>query len=269
MIRPLPQSITLLDAHVHVYPNADVAGLLGAAARHFGETAGRLGTSAWHGVLFLTEIAGTNWFDAVAESPGGRRFGSWQVSVLPHDPLSLVARSADDTLRIVAGRQIVTAERIEVHALATRQQFPDGMKLPITLREVRDSGAVAVLPWGVGKWLGKRGKLVESTLATGDAGLLVSDIRGRPWFWQNSLLKRTRAAGRHVLRGSDPLPLPAEELRVGEFGCWMTGAMPVEATARTIIGKIRQSVAEDLHDYGKSESAGRFFLNQFLLRLRR
>ena len=266
-VRPhVAEAITLFDAHVHVYEGADVEGLLNAAAGHFHKTATGVGASVWRGVLFLTEFAGTSWFETVAGAHDGRKFGAWRITGVPTDPLSLEARSETDSLHIVAGRQIVTSERIEVHALGTREAIPDGMELPATVRTVQAVGALAVLPWGAGKWLGKRGRLVAAMLASADSGLFVSDNSGRPWLWRDPLLARLRAAGRPILRGSDPLPLHAEERRVGAFGCWIEGADRV--AAERLIARIRNCPAKDLYDYGAGESTWRFLRNQVLLRLK-
>jgi len=259
--------ITLFDAHVHIYLRADVAALLSAAARHFRETATGVGATDWQGVLFLTECAGTNWFETIAASQDVRQFGSWRVSGVPTDPLILEARNETESLHIVAGRQIVTSERIEVHALGTREAIADGMELHATVHMVQAAAALAVLPWGVGKWLGKRGTLVGSVLASEQADLFASDNGGRPWFWRDPLLTRMRAVGRPVLRGSDPLPLHAEELRVGEFGCWFEGVEGVAADK--LIARINTAAAKDLYEYGASVSSWRFLRNQILLRLKR
>jgi len=260
------EAITVFDTHVHVYQGADVAALLHAAAGHFRKTATAVGASNWRGVLFLTEIAGTSWFEAVAGARDGRQFGAWRIKCVPTDPLSLEARSETEALHIVAGRQIVTSERVEVHALGTREVISDGMELPATVRTVQSVGALAVLPWGAGKWLGKRGKLVAAMLASADSGLFVSDNSGRPLFWRDPLLARLRPAGRPILRGSDPLPLHGEERRVGAFGCWIEGADRV--AAQRLIARIRNCPARDLYHYGASESTWRFFRNQVLLRLK-
>ncbi len=260
------EAITLFDAHVHVYECADVASLLDAAAGHFRVTATAVGARDWRGVLFLTEVAGTSWFETIAGARDGRHFDAWRISGVPTDPLSLEARSETESVYIVAGRQIVTSERIEVHALATRQVIADGMELSETVRAVKATEALAVLPWGAGKWLGKRGRLIAAMLASANSELLVSDSSGRPWVWRDALLARLRAAGRPILRGSDPLPLQAEERRVGGFGCWIEGADRV--AAKGLIARIRNSAARDLCGYGAGESTWRFLRNQVLLRLR-
>jgi len=260
------EAITLFDAHVHVYQGADVAALLNGAAGHFRKTASAVGASDWRGVLFLTEIAGTSWFETVSGAHDGRQFDAWRITGMPTDPLSLEARSETESLYIVAGRQIVTSERVEVHALGTREAIADGMELPATVRAVQAVGALAVIPWGAGKWLGKRGRLVAAMLASADSGLFVSDNSGRPWFWHDPLLARLRAAGRPILRGSDPLPLRAEERRVGGFGCWFRGADHIPA--HRLIARIRNSAAKDLYPYGPKESLWWFLRNQVLLRLK-
>jgi hypothetical protein len=78
-----------------------------------------------------------------------------------------------------------------------------------------------------------------------------------------------RSMRRPVLRGSDPLPLAGEELRVGQFGSWLSDVPPTGAAAGAIIAQIRNSGAGDLHDFGASESVSRFLRNQLLLRLKR
>ena len=71
---------------------------------------------------------------------------------------------------VIAGRQIVSAERIEVLALGTRTQIPDGQPLAATIDAVRADGALAVLPWGFGKWWGARGRMVDAYLETATGG---------------------------------------------------------------------------------------------------
>lgn len=261
-------NVVLMDAHVHVYPGVNVAGLLGAAARHFRLAAERLGAAQWQGVLFLTEIAGTSWFDAVSTTAGGQTFGPWNVMVSPHDSLRLEARCDEHAFSIVAGRQIVTSERVEVHALGTSAKIPDGMAIDATVAAVRGAAALAVLPWGVGKWLGKRRGVVEKVLSC-TQDVLVSDNGGRPALWRESILEHAARSGRPVLLGSDPLPVPAEEYRVGGFGCWMTEIAADTLHTPALLERIQAMKPDDLHRYGPPETLQRFFTNQLALRLRR
>jgi hypothetical protein len=261
-------TIVLMDAHVHVYPGVDVAGLLSAAAREFRKAAERLGASRWRAVLFLTEIASVDWFESVVASGGATEIGPWTLALAPDDPLRAEARGEGATLDVVAGRQIVTAERVEVHALGTRAKIPDGMDLPATLAAVRAADALAVLPWGVGKWVGARRALVSKILRS-TSDVYLSDNGGRPGFWREPLLARARLDGRPVLSGSDPLPLPAEEYRVGGFGCWLSEGSADRCATRQLLARIRSSKAGEIEHYGPPETALRFIGNQVALRVRR
>ncbi len=86
-----------------------------------------------------------------------------------------------DRLLVLAGRQVVSAEGVEVLAQCTAAQFANGRPLEETIEEIQAAGALAVLPWGVGKWLGRRGKLV--TEAAARSPILLGDNAGRPPFW--------------------------------------------------------------------------------------
>jgi hypothetical protein len=170
-------------------------------------------------------------------------------------------------MTIVAGRQIVTAERLEVHALGTRAKFIDGADIRATLDAVHEAGALAVLPWGVGKWLGHRGRLVEAIFRSpATFNVHASDNGGRPGFWPEPRFALLR--DRPLLCGSDPLPLPGEEYRAGGFGSWFEGALPADAPATALLERIAKMSTGELRAYGTAETASRFFRNQLLLRLR-
>jgi hypothetical protein len=83
-----------------------------------------------------------------------------------------------------------------------------------------DAGALPVVPWGFGKWSGRRGRLLAEFLAGPAAhGLYLGDNGGRPWFWPTPRpFDRVGAAGRRVLPGSDPLPFASHQARAGSYG---------------------------------------------------
>lgn len=257
------RKITLVDAHVHVYPGADVPRLLTSAAMNFASAAKSLDAESWQASLLLTETAAVDWFDTMAAA-GERTLGEWRLTFAAHDPVSLKATGPLGVLRIVAGRQIVTAEKIEVHAFGTRAKFVDGIDARTTLKTVSQSGAMAALPWGVGKWVGARGGLVEDLLKSSPPRtLFVADNGGRPGIWSD---RRLAIADQPVLRGSDPLPLPGEERRVGESGIWLEGVLPDTATASDLLERISSASPAAVYFYGPTENIFRFVRNQLLLR---
>ena len=197
-----------VDAHVHLHPHFDVAGVLTAAARNMAAVA------QGPAMLMLTESAGVDAFAALPEAAG-----PWQITAT-EEPVSRLARSADGfELAIVGGRQIVTAEGLEVHALGTRRTFDDGQPIHDVLADVPHDGALAVLPWGFGKWSGARGALVADLIDAPPAGLMLADSGVRPGLIARpDLLVRAEAAGFKTIAGTDPLPLTREQGKAGRFG---------------------------------------------------
>jgi hypothetical protein len=206
---------------VHVHPAFDEERFLSAACENLSR----------HGegvpVLLLAEMAGANVF---ARWRSGN--APWEVT-LTDEPHSLFLRKHStlnlqpSTLLVVAGRQIITAERIEVLALLTARQFPDGKPLEQTVQEVEEASAIPVLPWGVGKWLGRRGR--EVAALTARRRVFLGDNAGRPLGWPAPGL----FSEQRVLPGTDPLRLRSQERVVGTYGfvlsCMLDRARPARS----------------------------------------
>ena len=88
--------------------------------------------------------------------------------------------------------------------------------------------ALPVVPWGFGKWAGRRGRILAQFLAGPDSHqLFLGDNGGRPWFWPTPrLFARVVGAGRRVLPGSDPLPFATHQSRAGSYGLLIE--MPID-----------------------------------------
>lgn len=197
-----------IDTHVHIYPHYDVAIFLDTAARRM----------AGQGVLMLTETAQD---DAFARLHSGQlTVADWHTQTYPQDPTAVTLTRGDQRLMLIAGRQIVTAERLEILALGTVQTFADGQGAGDVLTTLRAAQIPAVLPWGVGKWVGKRGKILSDLIATHGTkpGVMLGDNGGRPVGWPTPGIFKT--ADVPVLPGSDPLPIIGAEQDVGGYtGC--------------------------------------------------
>ncbi len=261
--------LVLVDAHVHVYDGFDVAAMFDAALAHFGAEASRRGAEVFQGVLLLAETSRHHWHRArLAEGP--RQFGRWRLAPHPSGDGSLEARGeGDETLLIVAGSQLVTGERLEALALCTDSRFDDGLPIDHALALIRDAGGLPVVPWAVGKWLGARGRVVSRLIEEGGAPLFLGDNSGRPGVWPTPAQFRAAArAGIPLLPGTDPLPLPGEEHRVGGFGfacaATLSPARPVEDLKRQLA-----AAGTRLFPYGRLERPLRFIRNQAALRIAR
>lgn len=73
----------------------------------------------------------------------------------------MARRSGRKRLILIAGRQIITQESLEVLAIGTLGEFDDGQSLEKTVELISSRGAVAILPWAFGKWWFKRGERVR------------------------------------------------------------------------------------------------------------
>ena len=209
----------LLDCHVHLYDAFPPAAFLDAAAGTVARQARRAGLPGdTPGVLMLVltpaERAPAEVFDPVP--PG------WTARVADGHGTLCLSRAGAPDLHFVPGRQIVTAEGLEVLGLGLTRPVAGGLPSAETIRRVAAAGAVPVLPYGVGKWLGRRGALVRALAADPamPADLAFGDISGRlGLFGRPALLTGLEAGGRIVLPGSDPLPFPDEVAKVARLVC--------------------------------------------------
>lgn len=253
----------LIDAHAHLHA-APLDGALDAARANFETTARRLGIRPAACVLFLTEAAAERRLDEAARA--GER-GRW--TLLPTAERAAVRADAPGGagILLVAGRQARTGEGIEVHALATRAPLRDGRPLDETLAEARETGGLVVLPWGVGKWWGRRGRRVREALDRA-ADLLVSDNGGRPRFWPTpALIRRERTRGRTVLAGSDPLAIEGDWLRLGSYGTVADAQVDETAPLGSLLRALRGSEVST-RTYGTRASTAAFVRAQVRIRRR-
>jgi hypothetical protein len=103
---------------------------------------------------------------AVVPSPPASRLKlkTWSVRATNEDR-SLVLGDGSVHLYVVAGRQVACREGLEVLILGTTQKFEDGRPIRELLHETDKLGVPRVIPWGPGKWLFRRGKLLNRLLA--------------------------------------------------------------------------------------------------------
>ena len=221
-----------VDTHVHLYHGADPGMAFAAGRANLVAAARTVGGTPETLALVVTDTSRHDAFDALAEERIAVR--DWRIEALSHDAAALRAIHANgDALVVVAGRQIVSEEGLEILALATRQRFTDGRPIRAVLKDLRSRDIPAVLPWGLGKWIGARGRHMASLLAeTEVGGLILGDNAGRPRGWLTPPLFRSAAAKAiPVLPGSDPLPIPGSEAGIGRYGCILQGQLDPDRPA--------------------------------------
>jgi hypothetical protein len=210
----------LIDSHVHLHESFNIVELLEHASKQREAAARHLGLSAAvPGILMLTESEGVAGFARLASQAGGR-VGRWNVQRTGDDEALRFQADSVGSLVMVAGRQVVTAECLEVLALGTLATFADGQPIRSVIEQVQAASALAVLPWGFGKWTGQRRKVVESLLHAPDASrLFLGDNGGRLNMGpEPALFAVARRQGMPILPGSDPLPFADQVRRVLGYG---------------------------------------------------
>jgi hypothetical protein len=261
-----------VDAHVHIHDCFDVDRFLDAAAANFRGHAAGMDASGRRFVLCLTETRIADKFRmlaerAVSEPPElGRAGGSWYF--LPGaDNCCVMARHRDHgDIELVAGRQIVTAEKLEVLALGSLDVWEDGMPARAVIESVIEAGAVPVLPWGFGKWLGRRRRVIESLIEKFDDGsVYLGDNGGRSAILPTPPeFALAGERGIRILPGSDPLPFDSEYNRAGSYG-FQVDDLPLRDGIWAELCAMLQRGDGKLRPFGALESPFRFARNQLAM----
>ena len=162
-----------VDGHVHLHPCFRLDVLLASALRNLQVLAQEVNAAQTAGFLLLTESAGIDVFSSLKAEPTPGQTSTvadFQIKQTGEAETLVVRDASGAELYLVAGRQIVTADRLEVLALGYDSSFPDGQPIDQVLAQLAaqastESAAfasscrpLAVVPWGAGKWLGTRGK---------------------------------------------------------------------------------------------------------------
>lgn len=222
----------LCDGHVHIHNRDPLDAVLTSAVGNLQTIASTLevGMEKVRYVLWLTESAGTDQFTAIWKDASYQRAHEWRFKPADEKEALIAEHPRGDQLMLIAGRQIVCRENIEILALGTREQIPDGVPLNATLDRILSVDALPVLPWGFGKWFGSRGETIHRLVSAQEEGkttIFLGDICGRPTFpGLGSPFELAALRGIRVIAGSDPLPIPSGYAKIGRYG------IAVEETTR-------------------------------------
>jgi len=261
-----------VDPHVHIHSCFPLHKFFDAACVNFAAQAYEHDITEFGGVLLLTESQGDDWFNwlaKMADEGEPIRNGYWEAWTVSRteEKSSLILRShRGEELVLVAGRQIVTKEKLEVSALLTETVFPDGASLAITVEAIRDSGGLPMVLWGVGKWSGERGKILSKFLSSQmSEEFFLGDHSGRPRFlpYPEQFIQAEQQ-GVRILPGSDPLPLRSEYYRPGSAG-FSIAAEVSEHTPAEDLKQLMQDPTVRITPYHSPETLFRFAKN-FLAR---
>lgn len=267
----------LIDAHVHIYDCFDLEKLFDSAFANFKSEADRLGHgNNFTAILLLAETSNENWFNRLADysedenASGGKAIGNWTFHRTSEECSLIVRSNPDQVLFLISGHQIVSAENLEVLALATKSMFKDGTPIEDLIYEVNGCNGIPVIPWGFGKWTGSRGNILKNLIESAEgSNIFLGDNGGRslllPTPYQFRLAEKKRIK---ILPGSDPLPLAFECQRVGSFGLSLNRVISEEHPAKNLKQALTDPMIQ-FQSFGQLEHPFCFLRNQFEVRIRR
>lgn len=268
-------SLIFVDAHVHLHHCFALQTVLDSALQNFRDHVPNMTTDLQHqlGVLVINEIGQQNSFAQLRADVSQQQaitLDDWTLQVTPEQESLVAQHSTGQQILLIVGRQIVTSEKIEVLSLFSSTTIPEQQSLEKTLLNVHMAGGLAVLPWGFGKWFGKRGKLVNQVIQDrSPTEILIGDNGNRPGFWINPVyLNKAKKKGIKVLPGTDPLPLATEVHRPGSFGFYTQGIIQANRPA-ACLKQILIDPNASIHPYGSLETPFRFINNQIQFRLQK
>jgi hypothetical protein len=238
--------VLLVDGHVHFHNCFSWKNFLNAAVANFAQARQQLQIpDNSPGCLLLTESAGVNQYRVLLSQPEIVESLGWRI-IESGEKCSVILSRGEDTLILIAGRQIVTAENLELLAIGCGRGPADGSPIRHALRSIGEAGAVPILPWGFGKWLGQRARTVRDLLFSNDLPRFhLGDNGGRlRMVPPPALFEQARKKGIAILPGSDPLDVPAHVRRPGSYGfvlgSWDKTLAPAEEI-KTRIRSLQQS----------------------------
>lgn len=262
--------VLLVDGHVHFHNCFSWEDFLNAAAANFAQARRRLQVAGDSpGCLLLTESAGMDQYRVLSSQPEIVESLGWHI-VESGEECSVILNRGEDTLILLAGRQIVTAENLELLAIGCERAPTDGSPIRHALRAVAEAGAVPILPWGFGKWLGQRARTVRDLLLSHDLPCFyLGDNGGRLRMMPPpALFEQARNKEIPILPGSDPLAIPAHVRRPGSYGfvlgSWEKNFPPAEEIKRRI-----RSLQQSPPTFGAPSSLLDGLASQFTIRWRR
>ena len=259
----------LIDAHIHFHGCYDKNTFLNSAKRNFNKIAASMGCNNFQAVLCFTESNGDNTFNELYEyAENNSKIGLWKASLTDNENTIKLSDESGFNLFLIAGRQIVTLEKLEVLAIGLKKEYEDGKPIINVLKDVTALDVLAVIPWGVGKWFSVRKRIVENlTLQTNSYPIYLGDNGNRPLFWEKpNIFKSAEEKGIYNLPGSDPLPFDKEVNKPGSFGFLIDDVINEDKPFDSIY-KIISTSDKQFETFGKLESPLNFIKNQVAMQI--
>jgi hypothetical protein len=223
----MPKTNLVVDGHVHYYDCYDFDKFFDAAIKNMDNMSISTysGDNNFQKVLLFTEGKDNDYFSRFKTNCNLNKQSEYEFKNTQEDCSIILLKNGQPICHILAGRQIVTREKLEVLSIASNQKIEDGLPIKDVVKRLIDNKQIAVLAWGVGKWLLKRGKIIKDIIKKYHSPyLFIGDSSARPSFWPTpKLYKLARKNNIGNISGSDPLPFIEDQSRVGTYGFLIEG----------------------------------------------
>lgn len=254
---------TLVDTHCHYYPCYPIAEFWDHAWENFSVSASEPAP-----IVCLTDLEGTHWFQDIREQTDKQLVCDWQVDA-GDDLASFSVRSHDKHIRVVSSRQVNSLEGLEVLVIGSTEDIPARKPIDYYIEQFSADYTV-ILPWGFGKWLGRRGKIIEGLIQQlNDRQVMLGDNGGRPLVWSRiAAFEQAKNEGVPILPGSDPLPLANQLSRVAALGIELNSHLPVDMPLSKALTQALKTQGKNVQAFGSHRSLTGIILDQIALRMR-
>lgn len=254
----------LIDAHIHIHECFNLNLFFDSAKANFLDQIYELKIGPANAVLCLTESHKTHYFEILLQKALlKKKTERWNITCTLNNNVVKLTDQLGFEIFLIAGRQIVTKENLEVLAIGLLEDPEDGSSIDEVLEYVNKNNAIPIIPWGVGKWLGKREKIIKNLIAHNRSfPIYLGDNGNRPLFWKKSNLFNFAANhGIFNLPGSDPLPFRNGEKKPGSFGFLLKNSLDVSKPFDSVYSSIN-STKKQFITFGKLEYPLNFLNNQ-------
>lgn len=262
-----------VDSHVHLHDWLHFVPMLDSALSAFTRAVSQhKNTNVFSGILVLTEPVGRDTFPRLktqleTSEDQCRLNSNWHLEATGEDLTIAACHVTGARIYLVSGQQIVTRENLEVLSIYTPQSINDRLNIRETIKEVEKFGGFPVLPWGVGKWLFGRGKLVSCLIEEKKKQRFgIGDNGSRPTFWQH--VPQFALARKHdlpLLHGSDPLRVSEARRSAGSSGDLIICPFDSRYPGKSLVNALKENSYERI-SFREPEKAGHFFKDQIALR---
>ncbi len=193
------------------------------------------GDNNYHKILLFTEGKDNDYFSRFKAKGNIGKQSEYEFENTQEGCSIILSKNKQPLCYILAGRQIVTSEKLEVLSVASSQKIEDGLPIKEVVKKLIDNKQIAVLAWGVGKWFSKRGQIIKGILEKFHSSyLFIGDNSARPILWPvPKLFHLAENYNIQILRGSDPLPFSEEVSRVGTYGFFLEGDFQLKNPAES------------------------------------